>query len=322
LIFFLHLDLQDPVRTSAQLCRKAPNFAKIPIADSECSQVLRLANAQHVIFDVICGSLWQPFFSKHQWKCKQDRSTLTEIYSHLVACGEDVQQNWKVSTLKSLDQLDDAVDVREQIDDLIAEKVITCLQPLLDDSQTDQFKDELSVIFIDAIELGKMAERDQSLVYIDKIPSASDRDGWKEYLSDEYETSDASDLSATSPTIDLPLEPLFVSPKIYRWAATAIATTSATATATTAATTTTTASRPEVEIIQQGLALFPSTGIFQDGASDWQRISNAGREVARNINGKARRQSMSASMTSSVIMPNSPTQPSKRWSRGGARDYD
>lgn len=49
-------------------------------------------------------------------------------------------------------------------------------------------------------------------------------------------------------------EPLFVNPKIFRWAARAvamaIATTSATATA--AATTTATASRPEVEVIQPG----------------------------------------------------------------------
>jgi hypothetical protein len=32
-----------------------------------------------------------------------------------------------------------------------------------------------------------------------------------------------------------------------------------------------TASRPEVEVIQPGLALFPGTGIFQKGASDWQK---------------------------------------------------
>jgi hypothetical protein len=71
----------------------------------------------------------------------------------------------------------------------------------------------------------------------------------------------------------------------YKAAATAAATTSATATATAAAaaTTTTTASRPEIEVIQPGLALFLGTGIFQEGASDWQRISSAAREVARNI---------------------------------------
>jgi hypothetical protein len=205
-----------------------------------------------------------------------------------------------------LDQLDDAVDVGEQVDDLITEKVIACLQPLLDDSQADQFKDDLKVVFTDAIELGKIAERDQSPVYIDRIPSVSDRDGWKEYLSEEYETSDASDLSATSPTMDSPPEPLFVSPKIFRWAAravaTAIATTSATATATAAATTTATASRPEVEVIQPGLALFPGTGIFQEGASDWQRISSAAREVARNTNSGARRQSITMSITSPGIM--------------------
>jgi hypothetical protein len=64
-----------------------------------------------------------------------------------------------------LDQPDDAVDVGEHVDDLIAQKVIACLQPLLDDSQADQFQDDLMVVFTDAIELGKIAERDQSPVY-------------------------------------------------------------------------------------------------------------------------------------------------------------
>jgi heme A synthase len=66
------------------------------------------------------------------------------------------------------------------------------------------------------------------------------------------------------------------SPFTFRWAAraaaTAVATTSATATATAtataAATTTTTASRPEIEVIQPGLALFLGTDIFQEGTSD------------------------------------------------------
>ena len=47
-------------------------------------------------------------------------------------------------------------------------------------------------------------------------------------------------------------------------AATAVATMSATATAAAAATTITTASRPEIEVIQLGLALFLGTGIFQE----------------------------------------------------------
>lgn len=320
------LTLQDPVGTSTRLARKSPIFAKIPIADSGCSEVLRLASVQHVIFNIICGRLWHPFFSKHLWKHKGDRSALQEIYSRLEACGNNVQQNWKVSTLKSLDQLDDGLDTGEQVDELIAEWVVAHLQPLLDDSRAGQFKDELKVVFTDAIELGKTVERDQSPVHIETAPSLNDPDGWKEYLSDEYEMSDATDLSATSPTMDSPPEPLFVSPKIFRWktraAATALAKTSAPAAATGATTPTTTAGRPEIELIQQGLALFPSTGIFQEGALEWQRISTAGREAAKNINGKARRPSMSTSMTGSGTMPRSPTQPSKRWSREGTRDFD
>jgi hypothetical protein len=36
-------------------------------------------------------------------------------------------------------QLDDAADVGEQVDDLITQNVIACLQPLPDDSQADQW---------------------------------------------------------------------------------------------------------------------------------------------------------------------------------------
>jgi hypothetical protein len=270
-----------------------------------------LANVKHVIFNIICSSLWQPFFSKYLWKNKRDGPTLEEIYSHLTASGQDVQQNWKVSTLKTLDQLDDAVDVGEQVDNLITQNIIAYLQPLLEDSRVDQLKDDLQGVFADAIELGKMAERDQSPVYINITPSMSDRDGWKEYLSEDYEASDASDVSATSPTMDPSPEPLFVSPKIFRWAATS--------TAAAAATTTATGSRPKVEVIQPGFALFSDTGIFQDGASEWQRIRSAGREMAKSINGRGRRQSMSVSMTSSGMVLRSPTQ---RWSQEGARDFD
>src|SRR5690349_5211792 len=103
--------LQDPVGTSTRLRRSSPKlFAKIPIADSPCSRVLRVANAQHIIFNVICSTFWQPFFSKYLWKHDGDRdrdrvrSVLAKIYSDLATHGEDVQQNWKVATLKVLDQ--------------------------------------------------------------------------------------------------------------------------------------------------------------------------------------------------------------------------
>ena len=82
----------------------------------------------------------------------------------------------------------------------------------------------------------------------------------------------------------------------FRWAARVAAT------AMPAAPATATASRPEVEVIQPGLALFPGTGIFQEGASKWQRISSAAQEVARNINGRARKKIITMSSTSPGIM--------------------
>jgi hypothetical protein len=313
------LIVQDPVNTSDRLQRKAGRaFTKVPIANSECSRILRLASVQHTIFSTISGSVWQPFFSLHLWKHKEDKSSLPEIYSSLAAHGEDVQHNWKVSTLKILTQLDDKVDVGKFVDKLIDSKIIATLQPLLDDIQLEPLTDDLKAVFIDAIELGRTAERDQSLVCYDTSPSMSDRVGWKEYLSEEYEMmGDAADLSTTLSTSDFLPEPLFVSPKIFRKVKRAGLTGTATTPVTTAP-----ECREEVEVILPGVALFPDTGIFQEGATDWQRIRGAGREAAMNTNGKVRRSSTNPIGTGLGMVPKSPLEPSKRWSRQGTQDFD
>jgi hypothetical protein len=61
------------------------------------SQVLRLANVEHIIFDVICDNLWQPFLSEYLWECLGARRVVVDIYSRLAADGNQVQRNWKVS---------------------------------------------------------------------------------------------------------------------------------------------------------------------------------------------------------------------------------
>ncbi|KEF53487.1 uncharacterized protein A1O9_10462 [Exophiala aquamarina CBS 119918] len=318
-LFFTELPdkaIDDPVGTSARLKRKAPSFASVPIGNFECSQVLRLANAQHVIFDSLCGSVWQPFFSRYLWKYERAKSSLPEIYSRLAAYGEDFQQNWKVSTLKILEELDDKVDVGELVDTLIEQTVIDILQPLLDDSQLGLFKDELKIVYNDAIELGRIGERDQSPVYPDTTASVNDRAGWKEYLSEDYDMDDAANLSRTSSTSEISFGPLFVSPKMCRKSE------RVSPTPTAATPVTTLGNGAETEVILPGVALFPNTGIFQEGAMHWRRIQGAGREIAKNINGVGRRPSTSTSMKSLGSAPASPREPSKRWPRQGTRDFD
>ena len=41
------------------------------------------------------------------------------------------------------------------------------MQPLVNDSQLDQFKDDLKAVYGEAMELGRKVERDRSPVYID-----------------------------------------------------------------------------------------------------------------------------------------------------------
>ncbi|KAK5455259.1 hypothetical protein LTS15_005979 [Exophiala xenobiotica] len=307
----------DPVQTSKQLAKSEDSrFSQVPIADSEYSRVLRLANVQHIIFRAIFGSVWKPFFSAYLRKQKRDTSTLPEIHQCLSTHGHEVQRHWKISTLKALDQLDAAEDVGDCTEEVIDQKIVAPLQPLLDNNKVDRFVTDLKRIFRAATDLGKMARNDQLPVYLDTSPFVSDRDGWKEYWAEPDEITDTINQSPTSPTTHVRLEPLFVSPKIYRYrgmtAQTATATTNIAAGV----------GEAEVEIIRPGSALFPDTGIFQLGALDWQKIRDAGKEAARNINGPARRQSRSVSMTGSGTVPISPIAPSKKWPREGIPDRD
>ena len=277
------------MRTSDQLIRKSQIFAKIPITDSDCSRVLRLAIVQHTIYFTIRDSFWQPFFSKYLWKHDRDTLTLVDIDSRISSFGEDFKQNWKMSTLKVLDQLDAEVNVGEKLGDTI-EGVCAILGPLLNDDQVDQFKKDLKVAFIKAIELGKQAERDQSPVLVDLSPSSNHPNGWKEFLPEEYGNTD---MSGTSAPMNIPSKPLLVSPKILRHGGVVAGTTTATTSAT--ATATAIARGAEVEVIQPGLALFPRTGIFQDGASECGRIRSAARDAARQITDQSKKHRMSIS---------------------------
>jgi hypothetical protein len=164
-----------------------------------------------------------------------------------------------------------------------------------------------------------MAERDLLPVYIDRAPSMSDKTGWFEYLSEEDKTTDGEDdLTQTQASLTMGSsfrqDALFVHPKISRRQA---PTRTAAATPTTATEAAVGGSRPlqavEAALIRPGLALFPVTGIFQRGASEWYQISNAPREAARNINNRVtgRRSSMSATNSGILPGPRSPTQPSR-----------
>ena len=66
------------------------------------------------------------------------------------------------------------------------------------DDQTEKFKSDLKDVFASAIELGRSAEGDQSLV--NRTPSVSERGGWKEFLP-EYEANDPVDLGSDDSTL-------------------------------------------------------------------------------------------------------------------------
>jgi hypothetical protein len=266
--------LQDLVGTSERLKKKAAETLRTSLLESDCSQILRLASVQHIIFDVICNQIWQPFFSEYLWKHNGTRSIFQDLYLRLAADGDQVQRNWKVSTLKKLDQLDATSD-SSQLMEVLTEEVIETVRPLLDERQATQFRTELRQLFTKAVQLGKTAERDRLPIQISREPSLSDEKGWREYSQDLYEASD-SDLRP--PPMESQL-PLYVTPRVYRPL---------------------TETTPEL-LIHAGSALFPHTGIFQESLEEWQQMKNAVREATKSIS-----KSRKLSTSSTVVTPTWP----------------
>jgi hypothetical protein len=271
-----YLLAQNPTMTSNKLVKKTKVFVQIPILDIPCSRVLRVACVKHIIFNAICDRLWQPFLSEYLLdKSKaMARTVMTEIYTGLKVEGVQVQRNWKVSTLKMLDRLDDSSDLPSSLNLIIGE-VIETLRPLLEDRQIAQCQEELRQLFTKAVEFGKKAERDQTPVQISRNPSLEDSIGWFECF--ESKTEDSGDIIEPMTPVEPP-SALYVTPKIYRPK---------------------TAEREE-QVLCAGLALFPNTGIIQQGWTEWESFKKASRELVNNY-GRQRKTSMDSTVMVSPI---------------------
>jgi hypothetical protein len=174
----------------------------------------------------------------------------------MAADGDQVQRYWKVSTLKVLDRLDVTANQSSLLKTLV-ETVIDTLRLLLDDRQITQCQDDLRKLFTRCIDIGKTAERDHTPILISRIPVA-DVDGWLEFFDDLYEGS--ADVEKLSTPIEAQ-NPQYLTPKVYR-----------PATATT-----------QEHVICPGSALFPKTGIFQQGREELEEIKKKTRELGITI---------------------------------------
>ncbi|KIW94630.1 uncharacterized protein Z519_04606 [Cladophialophora bantiana CBS 173.52] len=293
--------MDNPVGAYNQLRRKKSAFQVVPITESERARVLRLAFVQNIIFDAIRDAVWQPFFSRQYWKSRRDRNLLNEIYIRLAKDGEEIQTDWKVSTLRVLDRLDEKVDVGDKIGTAIDLDVIHKLEPLLSEKQKPDFKSELRNIFTKAMELGQESRRDRSPVYIDTGPPMNGGPGWKEF-SEGFTIEDTPNPNLPIIIGDNTFEPLCVSPRIYRKSL----------------------DGGEDEVVYPGVALFPSTGIFQQGSMEWQELRQKEREIHKAHNGKARRASMASIVAGLGIAPLDPAvdlKPSKTWASTTIAEY-
>lgn len=257
--------MQNPLAIYAQLAKKTPLPFHIPVLESECSKMLRSASVRHIIFEVICKEWWRPFLSEYLLEKTPKHKVITDIYAQLEAEGDQVQRHWKISTLKSLKRLDDGVDFKANLEFHVG-GIADFLRPLLDDRQVTQCQADLRQIFTKAIEIGKVAERDQCPVQFSCSPSSSDSEGWEECFVNVYDEGEMT--PPASPPSEQQQLPFYVTPKIYRPA---------------------TAARAE-EVICAGRALFPSTGIFQSAQAEWDSFRRASRQAAMNI-GRDRRMS-------------------------------
>lgn len=206
-----------------------------------------------------------------------------------------------MSTLKALKQLDATADVSGIAGQIVDLHIVTPLYALLDQDQADRLKYDLEGIFVNAIELGRSAESDELPIYLDRAPSMSERDGWREYSPEKYEAEDTEGWGPDSPITPMVHEPLCVQPRILRRSRKATSSTSR--------------GDGTTEVIQSGVALFPDTGIFQEAASQWQRIHNAGMEAARRVSVKGKSRSRNPSISHSALgtTPRTPVQSPTAW---------
>jgi hypothetical protein len=186
------------------------------------------------------------------------------MHSNIAADGEQVQRYWKISTLKALDRLDASMENTPLVKRLV-DTVVDTLRPLLDHRVIAQCQDDLHNLITRCIDIGKIAERDRNPIKISRNPK-TDVNGWLEYFDGTFEApTDAEQLSA-------PIEaqnPQYLTPKVYR-----------PATATT-----------EEFVICPGFALFPRSGIFQEGRKELEDIEKKIRELGTTVVKGARKAS-------------------------------
>jgi hypothetical protein len=256
--------LQDLAGTSDGLARKSRLFQHTPILPSECSQILRIANVQQIICNVVCDNLWIPFSSAYIWNHDNPRAVLEEIHSNMAADGDQVQRHWRISTLKALNRLDAATETGSLVKRLV-DIVVDTLGLLLNHQQIAQCQDDLRKLITRCTDIGKIAERDPNPIQISRNPTA-DMNGWLEFFNGQYEgPTDAEQL----PTPVEAQHPQYLTPKVYR-----------PATATT-----------QEQIICPGSALVPRTGIFQQGREEVEEIKRKTRELGTTIVKGARKAS-------------------------------
>ncbi|KIW20046.1 hypothetical protein PV08_00621 [Exophiala spinifera] len=263
--------IEDPASISKELTgkKKLAVFKGIPLSDSSGSLHLRLAAIQNIINTVIQTYLWRPFFSACLSSPGKDQDLLPTMYDHLRDRGDPERRNWKISTMRVLDRLDDEVQTKKTVGSLIYHNIIDPLEPLLADDQVEDLRRDLFEVFVEAIDLWKTSERDEFPIQVSMAPD--DRQHWNEDLKD-YEKRDIPDSLADSAIEPYLRQELAVRPLVTR----------------------PNPGKTEHDMICSGAALFSETGIFHDGAVEWKFI---------NGGSKARASTFSSSTPVSPAIP-------------------
>lgn len=96
--------VQRPADISEKVCHQNRIFEQIPIAESECSVMLRPAVGEHIVISFICHTIWGPFFSEYLGSNYVHDSVLPAMHSSMAKAGRDFQPSVESDHIEGIGQ--------------------------------------------------------------------------------------------------------------------------------------------------------------------------------------------------------------------------
>lgn len=225
----------------------------------------------HLVVQVICDEIWQPFLATSLWNRTDIRSFLVEVSSILLQTSSESESRWRNTTVAAVTRTAPAV---EAFMGHLDAKIMPKVQLLLTDIAL--FQQELKKILIDAILFWEEVQKDGSRISVLTVPLAPSWDEALPFIMPEEDLRGT--LPPPPPSKSMRFDPLLIFPEIVRHSF----------------------ARPtdirndnmiKVEaqqdrVLCRGLALFPETCLFDMGREEQVAIAEATKQVTLQIGRK------------------------------------